>query len=104
MKTYWMSGGMTPCILALGTRWRWVVSFMHRTLYPQGKRSRYTLDRRMCGPQIRSGRGGEERNSQPLPGTEPYNPDRAARSLVASSYHGSSINMHVSVITMYESY
>jgi len=25
MKTYWGSGGTAPCILGLGTRWRWVV-------------------------------------------------------------------------------
>jgi hypothetical protein len=29
------------------------------------------LDRRLDGPQSRSGRGGEEKNSQPLPGLEP---------------------------------
>jgi len=28
------------------------------------------LDRRLGGPQSRSGRGGEEKNSQPLPGIE----------------------------------
>jgi hypothetical protein len=28
------------------------------------------LDRRLGGPQNRSGRGGEEKNSQPLPGFE----------------------------------
>jgi hypothetical protein len=33
------------------------------------------------GPQSRSGRGGEEKNSQPLPVLEP--PDHPARSLVA---------------------
>jgi len=26
MKTYWGSEGIAPCILDLGTRWRWVVS------------------------------------------------------------------------------
>jgi hypothetical protein len=31
----------------------------------------YPLDRRLSGPQSRSGRGGEEKNSQPLPGLEP---------------------------------
>jgi hypothetical protein len=36
------------------------------------------LDRRLGGPQRRSGRGGEEKNSQPTPGIEPYNPDRPA--------------------------
>jgi hypothetical protein len=29
------------------------------------------LDRRLGGSQRRSGRGGEEKNSQPLPGLEP---------------------------------
>jgi hypothetical protein len=37
MKTYWGSGGIAPCILDLDTRWRWVVSFTPRPLYPQGK-------------------------------------------------------------------
>jgi hypothetical protein len=31
----------------------------------------YPLDRRLGGPQSRSGRDGEEKNSQPLPGLEP---------------------------------
>jgi len=30
------------------------------------------LDRRLGGPQSRSGRGGEEKNSQPPPGKEPW--------------------------------
>jgi hypothetical protein len=50
----------------LGTRWRWVVSFTPRPLYPQGKSPWYTLDRRLGGPESRSGRGGEEKNFQPL--------------------------------------
>jgi hypothetical protein len=37
MKTYCGSGGVAPCILDLGTRWRSVISFTPRTLYPQGK-------------------------------------------------------------------
>jgi hypothetical protein len=56
------SGGITPHFLHLGTRWRWVVSFTLRLLYPQ--------DGRLGGPQSRSGRGGEEKNSQLLPGLE----------------------------------
>jgi hypothetical protein len=35
-----------------------------RPLYPQGKSPWYLLDRRLDGPQSRSGRGGEEKNSQ----------------------------------------
>jgi hypothetical protein len=37
MKTYKGSGGIAPCILNLGTRWRWVVCFTFQPLYPQGK-------------------------------------------------------------------
>jgi hypothetical protein len=36
-------------------------------LYPQGNSPWYPLDRRLGGPQSRSARGGEEKNSQPPP-------------------------------------
>jgi hypothetical protein len=64
MIAYWGSGGIAPR-LDFGIRWRWVVNFMNRPLYPQGKSPWYQLDR------SRSGRGGEKKNSQPLPGLEP---------------------------------
>jgi hypothetical protein len=70
MKFYLGSGGVAQRILDLGTRWRWVASFTPRPLYTQGKCPWYPLDRRLGGPQSRSGRGGEEKNSQPLPGAE----------------------------------
>jgi hypothetical protein len=38
---------------------------------PQGKSPWYPLDRSLGGPQSRSGRGGEKKNSQPPPGIEP---------------------------------
>jgi hypothetical protein len=38
---------------------------------PQVKSPSYPLDRKLGGPQSRSERGGEEKNSQPLPGIEP---------------------------------
>jgi hypothetical protein len=41
---------------------------MPRPLYLQRKSPRYPLDRRLSGPQSPSGGGGEEKNSQPLPG------------------------------------
>jgi hypothetical protein len=47
-----------------------VVSFTPRPLYLQGKSPWYPLDRRLGGPQSWSGRGGEEKNSQPLLGLE----------------------------------
>jgi hypothetical protein len=87
MKAYWGSGGIAPRILVLGTRWKWVVSFMPRPLYHQGKSSwypldrhwteavcltyrslypqrqgpRHPLDRRQGGSQSRSGGCGEEK-------------------------------------------
>jgi hypothetical protein len=36
-----------------------------------GKEPCYSLDRRVGGLQSRSGRGGDEKNSQPAPGIEP---------------------------------
>jgi hypothetical protein len=73
VKAYWGSVGIAPCILDLGPRWRWVVSFTPppRTLYLRGKSPLCPLDRRLSGPQSRSGCGGGEKNSQPLPGLEP---------------------------------
>jgi hypothetical protein len=49
------------------------------------------MDKRLGGPRSRSGRGGEEKNSQPPPGIEPQNPDRPAcsQSLYRLSYQGS---------------
>jgi hypothetical protein len=50
MKANWESGGITPPILDLGTRWRQVVSFTPHPLYFQGKSPWYPLDRRLAGP------------------------------------------------------
>jgi hypothetical protein len=61
MNTYGGSGSIAPSILDLdGGEWS--------ALRPG------PLDRRLGGPQNRSGHGGEEKNSQPPPGIEPYNP------------------------------
>jgi hypothetical protein len=54
MKAYWGNGGIASRILDLGTRWRLVVSFTSRPLYPQGKSPWCPLDRRLGGP------GGEK--------------------------------------------
>jgi hypothetical protein len=67
MKAYWGSGSTVPRILELDTRWRWVVSFKPQPLYSQGKSPWYPLDRSLGGPHSRSGRDGEEKNSQPPP-------------------------------------
>jgi hypothetical protein len=49
------SGCIAPRILDLGTSWMWVVSFMADPWNP--------LDRRLGGPQSRSGQGGEKISS-----------------------------------------
>jgi hypothetical protein len=64
------SGGIAPRILYLGTRWRWVVNFTPRPLCLQRNSPWHLLDRRLGGPQSRSGRGGEEINSHLLSGLE----------------------------------
>jgi hypothetical protein len=65
------SRGIAPRILDCGSTWRWLVSFTPQPLYPQGKSPCYPLDRELCRTQSRSGRGGQEKNSQPLSGLEP---------------------------------
>jgi hypothetical protein len=65
MKAYWESGSIAPSILDLGTRWRWVVSFTPRPLYPREKSLRYQLDKRLCGLQSLSERGEEEKIPSP---------------------------------------
>jgi hypothetical protein len=48
-----------------------VVSFTSRPLYRQGKSPWYPLDMKLGEPQSRSGRSGEEKNSQPLSVLQP---------------------------------
>jgi hypothetical protein len=72
-ESVWRSGCIGPHFLHLGTSWRWVVSFTPLPLYPQGKSPQYLLDRRLGGPQSRSGWRGEEKildhsgTSSPIP-------------------------------------
>jgi hypothetical protein len=65
------SGSIVPRVLDLSTRWKWMVNFTPRPLYPQGKSPWYPLGRRLGGLQSQSERGGERKNSQPLPVLEP---------------------------------
>jgi hypothetical protein len=70
-----------------------VVSFTPRPLYPQGKSPRYPLDRRLGGPQSRSGYGVEEKNSQPPPGIEPRSYiDESVTSLFTPNENAGAIN------------
>jgi hypothetical protein len=50
----------------------WVSGQLHASpLYLRGKSPRYPVDKRLDGLRSRSGRGGVEKNSQPLPGLKP---------------------------------
>jgi hypothetical protein len=71
MKMYWGVELWLHAFLDLGTTWKWVLSFTPRPLHPQRKSQCFPLNRRLGGPQNISGRGGEEKNSQPSPGIEP---------------------------------
>jgi hypothetical protein len=68
------SGGTAPHILNLVIRWRWVVSFIHRPLYPRGKKRRYPLHRRLCGPRSLSGHVGKEKSLSPGRESNPGRP------------------------------
>jgi hypothetical protein len=71
-----------------------MVIFTLRLLYPQGKSLWYPSDRRLGEFQNRSGRGGDEKNSQLPLGIGTYYPDHPARSpaLYRLSYHGSLVS------------
>jgi len=49
MKIYWGNEGISPHILILGFRCRWVVSFTPWVIYPQWRNTRYSLDMRLAG-------------------------------------------------------
>jgi hypothetical protein len=58
-------------IIDFCTTWRRVVGFRPRRLYSRGNVPRYPFDKRLVGPQRRSGLCGEQKNFLPLPGIEP---------------------------------
>jgi hypothetical protein len=60
--------------------------------YSQGKSHLYPLDRRLCGLQSRSERGGEEKNSRPLPRLEP-----PIIQPVAALYHWAIRSLHIKI-------
>jgi hypothetical protein len=57
----------------------WSASRLNR-FTPRKIHFRYPLDRKLGGPQSRSGHGVEDKHSQPPPGIEPRSSDRPARS------------------------
>jgi hypothetical protein len=51
----------TTCVLHLDTRWRQVISFLPRPMYPWEKGASYPFDRRLDGPHSWSGCGAKEK-------------------------------------------
>jgi hypothetical protein len=71
-KAYSRSRGIAPLILNLCSERRWVVSFTPLPLYPRKRIPvAYSLKMRLGGPQPRSGRFVEEKQTWHLPGFEP---------------------------------
>jgi hypothetical protein len=64
------SGGIAPVFLTSALDGG-MVRITHRSLCFQVKSTWYPLNRRLGGPQSRSGRGDEEKNSQLPPEIEP---------------------------------
>jgi len=57
--------------IVLLRHWMEMIGYFHAAAaLSQRKSLWYPLDRSLGGPQDQSGRGGEENNSQPLPGLE----------------------------------
>jgi hypothetical protein len=78
MKAYWGVEVYHLALFDLGTEGgEWSASRPGR-FTPRERAPFYPLDRRLGGPQSRSGRGGEEKNSQPPPAIEPEYTDRPA--------------------------
>jgi hypothetical protein len=69
MTSYLASRVIHPLVLNLDTRWKWVVSFTLRPLYPAKERL-YELNRRPCGFQRRSGLLGRQTSLLSLSGFE----------------------------------
>jgi hypothetical protein len=79
MKTYGGEWRYSSAILDLGIRWRWSAS--RPCLFtPRKKPPRHPLDRRLGGPQSRSGHCGIDKISGPY---REWNPDRPIHSLIA---------------------
>jgi hypothetical protein len=77
------SRGAAPLILIHGARW-WVFNLMPRPLYPR-KEQRHPLNRRLGGPQSRSGRFVEEKVCCPY---------RDANTGPSSPQHSNSLDLH----------
>jgi hypothetical protein len=70
MNAYWESGNIAPLILWPRHHMELSGQIHVPATLLQGKSLWHPLNRRLRGPQSRSGLGGEEKNSQPPPTME----------------------------------
>jgi hypothetical protein len=83
----WGEWRYSSTVFDFSTRWRWMVSFSLRSLFP--------FDRRMGRPQSLPGHYGEEKNC-PLPWIEPRFLNRPSNSMYCLSYIRSlEIRLHI---------
>ena len=75
-------GGVTPLVLNLVTRWRFMVGLTPWSVYSRGKCPSYPLNCSLGGPQSQSGSFGEETTLLPLPRLQALPPSCSAHSLV----------------------
>jgi hypothetical protein len=80
MKTYWVVQVYFHAFFYHGIRWKWVVRFTFRMLYPRERAPSTHSIGDWGGPQSRSGHRVEEENSRSQPGSEPRSSDRPAHS------------------------
>ena len=71
-KLWRQRGGrnIAPPNLQVDPIWRWLVKLTPRSLWPLGKKSLCTINRRLDGPQNRFGGFGQEKNILPTQGFE----------------------------------
>jgi hypothetical protein len=76
MVAYGGSGGTAPCT-ELGTRWRWVVTFASRPLYPAAKDPLVPIGQEAGWAPEPSGGGSEEKIPSPYRTRTPDHPARS---------------------------
>jgi hypothetical protein len=97
MKTCWKNWSIAPHILNLGNRRRWVVSFMPRPFYPQGKERAPPPRTHWLGDWVGLRAGLDTavvKRKNPCPYRE-SNPSRPGRSLVTILTEVPRLHMHV---------
>jgi hypothetical protein len=99
----WGNGCMDPRILDLGTSFRSVVSLTPRPLYLRVESPRYPLDRRLGGPQSRSGHFRKEKIFDPT-GTRPPTPRPSSPYPVAIPTTLSRLHISAYIICIYVGY